>query len=82
VGVAPSTPAAVTGTLTLVRPVSTGFATAFGCVGAPPTSSANAGAGVIGANSVTTSVTNGRMCLTSSARAQTVFDTNGWWIDA
>ncbi|MEP2372502.1 SGNH/GDSL hydrolase family protein [Ilumatobacter sp.] len=82
VGVAPSTAAAVTGTLTLVRPVSTGFATAFGCVGAPPTSSANAGAGVIGANSVTTSVTNGRMCLTSSARAQTVFDTNGWWIDA
>lgn len=80
VGVAPSTAAAVTGSLALVRPASTGYATASGCVGQPPTSSVNAGAGVIATNSVTVTVSNGRLCVLSSARAQTVFDTSGWWI--
>ena len=42
----------------------------------------NAGAGVIAADSVTTAVADGRLCLTSSSRSQTTFDVSGWWLPA
>lgn len=80
VGVAPPSAAAVTGTLTLVRPDATGFVSADACTGEAATSSVNAGGGVIAANSLTTAVSDGRLCLASSRRAQTVFDTSGWWV--
>ena len=43
--VAPDAAVAVTGTLTLVSPVTAGFLTAFGCGAMPPTSNVNAAAG-------------------------------------
>lgn len=80
VGVAPPDAEAVTGTLTVVRPDRTAYATASGCLGDPPTASVNVAAGAIAANSVTTAVLGGRLCLAVSATTNTVFDTGGWWI--
>lgn len=80
VGVAPASAEAVTGTLTAVRPSTNAFLTAYGCVGTPPTASVNVGPGAIAANTVTTAVFSGRMCVFSSGAQQTVFDTNGWWV--
>ncbi|MFN3255066.1 MAG: GDSL-type esterase/lipase family protein [Ilumatobacter sp.] len=80
IGVTPPSAKAVTGTITMVRPDATGFVTGYSCVGDPPTASVNAGAGRTAANSITTSVFAGRMCLFASSTMQTVFDTGGWWV--
>ena len=78
--VAPETAVAVTGTLTLVAPVTAGYLTAFGCGPVPPTSNANATSGVVLANSVTVGLgPAGRMCIHSSATTHVLFDTSGWW---
>ena len=72
---------AVTGTLTVVRPSLTTYVAGFACDGDPPNASANAGAGSIAANSLTSAVTaSGELCLLSSELTTTVFDTTGWWI--
>lgn len=79
--VAPSGAAAVTGTLTLVRPVGPGWARADACGAPPPTSNVNGRPGVAMANSVTVAVAaNGRLCVTSSVLGVTLFDTTGWWV--
>ncbi|MEM8618724.1 MAG: SGNH/GDSL hydrolase family protein [Actinomycetota bacterium] len=81
--VAPSSAAAVSGTLTMVRPSARGFTTVFDCGNQPGTSSINAPAGVSMANSVTTGVSDdGRLCFFTNRLSQTVFDTTGWWISA
>ena len=78
--VAPDAAVAVTGTLTLVSPVTAGFSTAFGCGTMPPTSNANAAAGAVIANSVTVGIApSGRLCIYSSATSHVLFDTSGWW---
>lgn len=81
IGAAPSGAAAVTGTLTVVKPSANAFATGYGCAGDPPTASVNAGGGTIAANSLTSAVFDGRLCLFASAAMHTVFDVNGWWVD-
>ncbi|MFK7919952.1 MAG: SGNH/GDSL hydrolase family protein [Ilumatobacter sp.] len=79
--VAPPDAEAVTGTITMVKPFDRGFVSAEPCTAAPDTSSANAAAGSVIANSVTVGVTDaGRLCVTSSATGQTIFDTTGWWV--
>ncbi len=79
--VAPAGAEAVSGTLTMVRPVGRGFTTAYDCSERPATSSINAPAGVAIANSLTTGVSaDGRLCLYSNQLSQTVFDTTGWWL--
>ena len=79
--VAPSNVAAVSGTLTMVRPSARGFTTVFDCGNRPNTSSINAPAGVAMANSLTTAVSNdGRLCFFTNRLTQTVFDTTGWWV--
>lgn len=80
VGVAPSSAEGVTGTLTVVRPPTNAFATAYGCVGDAPTASVNVGPATIAANTTTTGLFSGRLCLFSSAAMHAVFDTNGWWV--
>ena len=81
VRVAPPGAAAVTGTITLVRPVANGWARADACGEPPPTSNVNARAGEVMANSVTTAVTpEGRLCVTASVAAVALFDTTGWWV--
>lgn len=78
---APEQAQAVTGTLTVVRPSLTTYVAGFACDGDPPNASANAGAGSIAANSLTSAVTaSGELCLLSSELTTTVFDTTGWWI--
>ena len=65
----------------MVRPLSRGFVTADACGGDAPTSSANAAAGAVVANSITLGVTDtGRLCLRTSSTGQTLFDTTGWWV--
>lgn len=79
--VAPPGAAAVTGTLTVVRPRDEVFVTGFPCVGEPPTASVNAGVDGIAANSLTNAITaDGDLCFSSSALTTTVFDTTGWWV--
>ncbi len=79
--VAPASAQAVTGTVTMVRPLSRGYVTADACGDDAPTSSANAAAGAVVANSVTLGVTDtGRLCLRTSSTGQTLFDTTGWWV--
>lgn len=79
--VAPSAASAVTGTLTLVKPLDNSFVSAEPCTGSAATSSANAAQGATIANSVTVGVTEaGRLCLTASAAGHTLFDTTGWWV--
>ncbi len=80
VGVAPASAAAVTGTLTLVEPTTGGFLVGHRCGSVPPTSSVNAGPGQVLANLVTTGITGGRLCVTSSALTHTLFDVTGWWV--
>ena len=82
VRVAPPEARAVTGTVTLVRPLTDGYLTADPCTGSAPTSSANAAAGQVVANSITLGVSaTGRLCLLASATGQTLFDTTGWWVE-
>jgi hypothetical protein len=78
--VAPDTAVAVTGTLTMVSPAAAGYLTAYGCGAMPPTSNLNAGPRMVLANTVTVGLGQaGRMCIFSSATAQVLFDTSGWW---
>ena len=78
-GVAPATAEAVTGTITLVRPIRTAYAVAD-CRDLAPTSNVNARAGDAMANSLTVTVEAGRLCFRSSEAAKLLFDTTGWWI--
>lgn len=79
--VAPPGARAVTGTLTMVRPLRRGYITGYGCSGLPTTSSLNALPGTVLANSITTGVSDtGRLCVYSLQATQTLFDTTGWWI--
>lgn len=78
--VAPAAARAVTGTITLVRPVRTGFAVAD-CRDEPPVSNVNARAGAAMANSLTVALeTGGELCFRSSETAKLLFDTTGWWV--
>jgi hypothetical protein len=78
--VAPSTARAVTGTLTIVQPLRTGYLRAWGCGPTPTTANVTANAGDILANSLTTGVDpNGRLCVYARNATTTVFDTTGWW---
>ena len=79
--VAPETAEAVTGTITIVRPLDRGYVTADACAGTTPTSSANAAAGAAVANSITLGISDtGRLCFRTSTTGQTLFDTTGWWV--
>jgi hypothetical protein len=78
--VAPDAAVAVTGTLTLVSPVTAGYLTAFGCATMPPTSNLNAAPREVLANALTVGLgPSGRMCIFSSSTAHVLFDTSGWW---
>ena len=80
IGVAPPEAKAVTGNITMVAPGMDGFETAFACsLPVPPTSSVNAGAGQLAANSLTASSTSS-LCVRSSVGAHLIFDTTGWWV--
>ncbi|HWM18710.1 MAG TPA: SGNH/GDSL hydrolase family protein [Ilumatobacteraceae bacterium] len=79
--VAPAEAEAVTGTLTIVAPVTGAFLTAYGCGTPPATSSVNADARLVLANALTVGVSaEGRLCLTASAVTHSLFDTTGWWV--
>lgn len=79
--VAPPEAAAVTGTLTIVSPVTGAFLTAYGCGAQPATSSVNADARLVLANALTVGVSDeGRLCLTASEVTHSLFDTTGWWV--
>ena len=79
--VAPPGARAVTGTLTIVSPVTGAFLTAYGCGARPETSSVNADARLVLANALTVAVSaEGRLCLTASAVTHSLFDTTGWWV--
>jgi GDSL-like Lipase/Acylhydrolase family len=81
VRVAPPGAVAVTGTITLVEPVTTSYLTAWGCGPAPTTSSVNATAGAVLASAVTVGVDpGGRLCLRAERVGHTLFDTTGWWV--
>jgi hypothetical protein len=81
VRVAPDEAEAVTGTITMVGPVTAGYLTAYGCGPAPSTSSVNADVGRALANSLTTGVSeSGRLCVYSYPTTHSLFDVTGWWI--
>lgn len=81
VRVAPPNASAVTGTVTMVAPIDPGFMIGHSCGATPPTSSVNAGAAQVLANSITTGVSDaGRFCLQSSPVTHSLFDVTGWWI--
>lgn len=82
---APDGARAVTGTITVVRPTMRAFLTAHACGQAvPPTSSVNANAGLVMANSITVGVdpTQRTLCIYSSRNTNTLFDVVGWWVEA
>ena len=76
---APPEARAVTGTLTLVAPRGEGFLSAEACDVTSETSSVNALDAQTMANSVTVGVSDGRLCISSSATGHTIFDVTGWW---
>jgi hypothetical protein len=81
VRVAPSAARAVTGTLTIVTPVTAAHLTAHACGERPPTSNVNVTAGGVLANTVTTGIgTDGRLCLHAPRRTHSIFDVTGWWV--
>ena len=81
VRVTPDDAKAVTGTLTMVSPLTAGYLVGHGCGPTPPTSSVNAGAGRALANSLTTGVSDsGRLCVYSHPATHSLFDVTGWWI--
>jgi hypothetical protein len=82
IGAAPPGAGAVTGTLTLVAPLSPSYLAASPCGTVTATSSVNADAGAVVANSVTVGVSpgDGRLCLAARAAGHTVFDVTGWWV--
>ncbi|BAN03294.1 hypothetical protein YM304_29800 [Ilumatobacter coccineus YM16-304] len=74
--------AAVTGTLTMIRPRTTAYVSATNCADADPVASANAAAGATVSNALTTGVADaGVLCVLSSSISNTVFDATGWWAD-
>lgn len=78
--VAPADARAVTGNITLVQPGLSGFATAYPCAGAAPsTSSVNAATRTIAANSLTVGASNS-LCVRTSVGSHVLFDTTGWWV--
>ncbi len=78
--VAPDNAAAVSGTITIVRPAGRGHLRAWGCGPRPETSSVNGAAGGVIANSVTAGLDgDGRLCVYARSTTSTVFDTTGWW---
>lgn len=82
---APPGAKAVTGTITVVRPQFRAFLTAHACgLALPPTSSVNANAGMVMANSITVGVnaTQQTLCIYSSRNTHTLFDVVGWWVEA
>lgn len=81
VGTAPTGAAAVTGTLTMVEPANGGYLVGHRCGSVPPTSSVNAPRGKVFANLLTTGITSGRLCVTSSVATHTLFDVTGWWVN-
>ncbi len=80
VAVAPPNAEAITGTLTLVQPATGGYLVGSRCGTMPETSSVNAAAGQVLANSITTGISGGRFCISSWALTHTLFDTTGWWV--
>ena len=81
--VAPTGAQAVTGSITLVRPTSRAWLTAYSCAESlPPTSSVNAAAGLVMANSITVGIdpTQRTLCIRASHRTDTLFDVVGWWV--
>jgi lysophospholipase L1-like esterase len=79
--VAPPGASAVTGTLTMVRPLRRGYVTGYGCASLPTTSSLNAVPGTVLANSITTGISDsGRLCVYANQATQSLFDTTGWWV--
>lgn len=80
IAVAPAAAEAVTGTITIVDPVTWGFLIGHRCGQRPPTSSVNADADKILANSMTTGITGGRLCIYSYPLTHTLFDVTGWWV--
>lgn len=78
--VAPDGVGVVTGTLTLVRPLTRGFA-ALDCGPSPETSNVNATEGAAMANAATVPIADGGvLCIWSSTVAKVLFDTTGWWV--
>jgi len=76
---------AATGTITIVRPMFRAYLKAYPCGQAlPPTSSVNANAGLVMANSVTVGVEASQhtLCIFSSQNTNTLFDVVGWWVEA
>ena len=69
----------MTDTLTLVAPRGEGFLSAEACDVTSETSSVNALDAQTMANSVTVGVSDGRLCISSSATGHTIFDVTGWW---
>lgn len=81
--VAPADAAAVSGTITMVAPMRTGYLRAWGCGEQPPTANVTSLAGGVLANSVTTGVSeDGRLCVFARVASGTLFDTTGWWVPA
>ncbi|HQY86305.1 MAG TPA: SGNH/GDSL hydrolase family protein, partial [Ilumatobacteraceae bacterium] len=82
---APPGARAVTGTITIAHAVFDGYLTAYPCGEAlPPTSSVNARAGLVMANSVTVGVNPQQqtMCIFGFKNTDTLFDVVGWWVEA
>lgn len=77
---APEDAAAVTGTFTIVEPLSQAFLIAEPCNAVTDTSVVNATTGGILANTSTVAVSNGRLCITASQPTHTLFDVSGWWV--
>ena len=75
----------VTGTITVVHPTFTNYLTAYPCgAGLPPTSSVNARAGLVMANSITVGInpSDQTLCIYSFENTNTLFDVVGWWVGA
>ncbi|MEO5725021.1 MAG: hypothetical protein ABIQ39_04580 [Ilumatobacteraceae bacterium] len=78
---APTGALAVSGTLTMVQPVISGWVKATPCTGPQTSSSVNAPAGAILANSLTVGLTSlQRLCLTAYRNTNVLFDVSGWWV--
>ncbi|MGA1038456.1 MAG: SGNH/GDSL hydrolase family protein, partial [Ilumatobacteraceae bacterium] len=71
---------AVTGTVTIVEPLSQAFLVAEPCDATTDTSVVNSIAGGVLANTVTIPVSDGAVCITASQPTHTLFDVSGWWV--
>jgi hypothetical protein len=79
--VAPDGAKAVSGTITFVNPLRTGYLRAWGCGDQPTTANVTSLAGGVLANSVTTGLSEtGRLCIFARSTTSTLFDTTGWWV--